>query len=128
LLISSFIVVYKIKARSIFVKFRTLIRDKDFHYKIDFAIPEDEKIMSTAKGVITEAKFDKEKGWGNNIIIKHNNVFTTFYSHLKSVSVKEGDQIEKGQIIGYIGNTSKSTGPHLHYEVFKNGEHVNPAD
>lgn len=102
-------------------------KKKDFHYGIDFAIPEGEKIVSTAEGVVVKTKFNPAKG--NYVFIKHNDVFSTFYSHLQSISVEVGDKVEKGQTIGYSGNTgSATTGPHLHYEVLKNGERVNPKD
>jgi len=100
---------------------------KDFHYAVDFAIPEGEKVVSTAQGIVIEASFDNAKG--NYLLIKHSDIYSTFYSHLKSLSVKAGEKLDKGQMIGIAGNTgSSSTGSHLHYEVFKNGERVNPDD
>ena len=99
---------------------------KDFHYGIDIAISVGEKVRSTAKGIVVETGTDSIKG--NYIIINHNKDFSTFYAKLKSVSVKVGDKIEKGEIIGYSGNTGISTGPHLHYEVIKNGKQVDPKD
>jgi hypothetical protein len=98
---------------------------KDFHKAVDFAAGDGENIMSTAKGVVTEAEFS-DKGMGYYILIRHNDTYTTFYSHLKSFTVKAGDPVEKGQLIGYVGNTGLSKGPHLHYEVIKDGERVNP--
>jgi murein DD-endopeptidase MepM/ murein hydrolase activator NlpD len=65
---------------------------------------------------------------GNYVIIHHDDTYDTFYSHLKSSSVKAGDNVKKGSVIGYVGSTGLSTGPHLHYEVIKNGERVNPED
>ncbi len=103
-----------------------ITKKKEFHYGMDFAISEGVEVLSTADGVVVEAKFDSKKG--NYVIIQHNEIFTTFYSHLKTISVQVGDQLEKGRIIGYSGNTGFATGPHLHYEIFKNGENVNPKD
>jgi murein DD-endopeptidase MepM/ murein hydrolase activator NlpD len=104
-----------------------ITKQKDFHYAVDFAIPEGEKVMSTANGVVAEVGFDEKKG--NFILIKHGELYASFYSHLKSVSVKTGESVIKGQMIGLAGNTGTySTGSHLHYEVYKNGERVNPSD
>jgi murein DD-endopeptidase MepM/ murein hydrolase activator NlpD len=83
--------------------------------------------MASAKGVVVDTQFDSKKG--TYILIKHNNLFASFYSHLKTVSVKVGDPLKKGQLIGYSGNSgSFSTGPHLHYEVIKNEKQVDPQD
>lgn len=105
-----------------------ITKKKDFHYAIDFAAKAGEDVFVTANGVVVEAKFDTEKGMGNYILVKHNDVYSTFYSHLKSLNVKAGDVLKKGQVIGCVGNTGVSTGSHLHYEVIKNGERVNPQD
>jgi len=105
-----------------------ITKKMDFHYGIDFAAKEGEEIVVTADGVVVEAKLDKEKGMGNYILVKHKDMYSTFYSHLKNFIVKEGDVLKKGQLIGYVGSTGISTGSHLHYEVIKNGERVNPKD
>lgn len=104
-----------------------LTKKKGFHYGMDFAVAEGEEVVATADGVVVETTFDPAKG--NYVMIRHSDIFSTFYSHLKSVSVQAGDRLGKGQIIGYSGNTGTSTtGPHLHYEVLKEGARVNPED
>jgi beta-lactamase regulating signal transducer with metallopeptidase domain len=100
---------------------------RKFHCGIDYATSEGEKVMSAAKGTVAKTEFGA-KGMGNYVMIKHNDTYTTLYTHLKGISVSVGDQIEKGQIIGFVGNTGYATGPHLHYEVFKNGKNVNPQN
>lgn len=103
-----------------------ITKKKHFHSGIDLAIPEGQEVIATAGGVVVKAQFDSKKG--NYVVINHNESFSTLYSHLKSISVEVGKQLEKGQIIGYSGNTGYSTGPHLHYEITKNGNHVDPLD
>jgi len=105
-----------------------ITKKKDFHYGTDLALAEGEFIKSTANGTVVEATFDVEKKKGNYIIVKHNNVYSTVYSHLKSISVKVGDKLERGMVIGCTGNTGISTGSHLHYEIIKDGKNVNPRD
>jgi murein DD-endopeptidase MepM/ murein hydrolase activator NlpD len=103
-----------------------LTKEKQFHTGMDFKLAEGEHVVATADGVITESAFDK--GHGNYIIIKHDDTYATKYSHLKSALAKTGDQVKKGDLIGYVGNTGLSVGPHLHYEVSKDGKTVDPKD
>jgi len=104
-----------------------ITKKMDFHRGVDFAIIAGENIISPANGVVVETNFDIKVG--NYLLIKHDEEYSTYYAHLKSVSVKLGDKIEKGQVIGITGNTGTySTGPHLHYEVIKNGKYVDPMD
>ena len=76
-------------------------------------------------GIITRARWCG--GGGNCIKIKHNSTYQTIYAHMKNFArgIKEGIRVKQGQIIGYVGSTGKSTGPHLHYEVVKNGKKIN---
>ena len=95
------------------------------HRGTDFAAPEGTPIMASGDGVITKA------GWcgggGNCVKIKHNSTYETVYAHMKNFArgIKEGKKVKQGQIIGYVGSTGLSTGPHLHYEVIVNGKKVN---
>ena len=95
------------------------------HRGTDFAAPEGTPIMASGDGVITKA------GWcgggGNCVKIKHNKTYQTIYAHMKNFSnlAIPGNRVKQGQIIGYVGSTGLSTGPHLHYEVIENGKKIN---
>ena len=95
------------------------------HRGTDFAAPMGTPIMASGSGVVTRARWCG--GGGNCVKIKHNSTYETVYAHMKNFArgIKEGIRIKQGQIIGYVGSTGKSTGPHLHYEVIKNGEKIN---
>ena len=95
------------------------------HRGTDFAAPMGTPIMASGSGVVTRARWCG--GGGNCIKIKHNSTYETVYAHMKNFArgIKEGLRVKQGQIIGYVGSTGKSTGPHLHYEVIKNGKKIN---
>jgi len=95
------------------------------HLGTDFAAPMGTPIMASGSGTITRAKWCG--GGGNCVKIKHNSTYETVYAHMKSFAkgIKVGKRIKQGQIIGYVGSTGMSTGPHLHYEVIVNGKKVN---
>ena len=95
------------------------------HLGTDFAAPEGTPIMASGSGTITRAKWCG--GGGNCIKIKHNSTYETVYAHMKNFAkgMKVGKKVRQGQIIGYVGSTGMSTGPHLHYEVIVNGKKVN---
>jgi len=95
------------------------------HRGTDFAAPSGTPIMASGSGVITRARWCG--GGGNCIKIKHNSTYETIYAHMKNFArgIKEGLRVKQGQIIGYVGSTGKSTGPHLHYEVVVNGKKIN---
>ena len=95
------------------------------HRGTDFAAPIGTPIMASGDGIITRARWCG--GGGNCIKIKHNSTYETIYAHMKNFAkgIKEGIRVKQGQIIGYVGSTGKSTGPHLHYEVVVNGKKVN---
>ena len=95
------------------------------HKGTDFAAPSGTPIMASGSGTVTRARWCG--GGGNCVKIKHNSTYETVYAHMKSFAkgVKEGKKVKQGQIIGYVGSTGLSTGPHLHYEVIVNGRKVN---
>ena len=95
------------------------------HQGTDFAAPEGTPIMASGDGKVIRARWCG--GGGNCIKIRHNSTYSTVYAHLKNFArgIKEGKRVRQGQIIGYVGSTGMSTGPHLHYEVIINGKKVN---
>ena len=95
------------------------------HRGTDFAAKEGTPIMASGDGIVVRAKWCG--GGGNCIKIKHNSTYQTIYAHLKNFAsgIKSGVRVKQGQIIGYVGSTGKSTGPHLHYEVVENGKKIN---
>jgi murein DD-endopeptidase MepM/ murein hydrolase activator NlpD len=95
------------------------------HKGTDFAAPMGTPIMASGDGVIKRARWCG--GGGNCIKIKHNSTYETVYAHMRSFAagIKEGMRVKQSQIIGYVGSTGKSTGPHLHYEVIENGKKIN---
>lgn len=97
---------------------------KAWHAGIDFAGLAGSDVIATAAGVVTTV--GSKSGYGKFIEISHGDGFTTRYGHNKNLLVAKGDMVKKGQVIATIGNTGRSTGPHVHYEVMKNGKKVNP--
>lgn len=94
------------------------------HRGIDIARPSNYNILAADNGVIAATGFSGS--YGNRILIKHNNGYTTLYGHLSSINVEVGQVVEKGSVIGIMGSTGNSTGTHLHFEIEKNGALVNP--
>ncbi len=100
---------------------------KIFHPGIDFAAPIGTEVYATGDGVVekTESSFH---GYGMSIIIDHGFGYKTRYAHLSAFKVVQGQKVKRGDIIGLVGSTGLSTGPHLHYEVIKNNETINPVN
>jgi len=94
------------------------------HKGLDFRGKRGEIVKSTASGRVTYA--GRRGGYGNCIVINHGNGFETYYGHLSRILITEGTQVKAGDNIGKIGSTGRSTGPHLHYEIHKNGKIINP--
>ncbi|MCB0515901.1 MAG: M23 family metallopeptidase [Bacteroidetes bacterium] len=95
------------------------------HNGIDFTAPSGTDVFATGVGVVE--KVENGSGYGNHIIINHGYNFKTVYAHLSKVMVREGQKINRGDVIGKVGSTGLSTAPHLHYEVWKYNKPVNPA-
>lgn len=97
-----------------------------FHQGIDIANSSGTNIKAAAKGIVTFA--GNKAGYGKVIIIDHGNEYNSLYGHNRKLLVDVGDEVEKGQVIAKMGSTGRSTGPHLHFEVHKNGNPINPLD
>lgn len=95
------------------------------HKGMDFAGKEGSEIIAVAAGVVTWS--GKRSGYGNLVEINHGNGYSTRYGHNKTMLVKVGDDVKKGQAISLMGSTGRSTGPHVHFEVLKNDRQINPA-
>ena len=97
-----------------------------FHAGLDFTAPQGTPIYATANGTVTTAG-NTANGYGNHVIINHGYGYETLYGHMFRVKAKPGARVKRGEIIGYVGSTGKSTGPHCHYEVHKNGRPIDPV-
>lgn len=97
-----------------------------FHAGLDFTAPQGTPIYATADGVVKTAGFS-DGGYGNHVVINHGYGYETLYGHMYRIKVRAGKRVKRGEIIGYVGNTGKSTGPHCHYEVQKNGQKLDPV-
>jgi murein DD-endopeptidase MepM/ murein hydrolase activator NlpD len=97
-----------------------------FHAGLDFAAPQGTPIYATANGTV-EVAGNTGNGYGNHVVINHGYGYGTLYGHMFRVKVSAGQKVKRGEIIGWVGSTGKSTGPHCHYEVHRNGDPVDPV-
>ncbi|MBX6422140.1 peptidoglycan DD-metalloendopeptidase family protein [Thermosulfurimonas sp. F29] len=95
-----------------------------FHTGIDLVSYPGTPVRSTADGKVVYA--GRHSGYGKVVVIRHGYGYSTLYGHLQKITVRAGQKVKRGQIIGYLGNTGRSTGPHLHYEVRRYGRYLNP--
>ena len=96
-----------------------------FHAGLDFASPQGTPVYATADGRVKTADFDA--GYGNHVVINHGYGYETLYGHMNKIKVRERSSVKRGEIIGWVGSTGKSTGSHCHYEVHRNGKPVDPV-
>jgi len=96
----------------------------EFHQGIDFVAAYGSPVHTTASGTIVKAEW--EPGYGNHVIVDHGYGLETLYAHLSDIKVEAGDRVKRDYVLGYLGNTGRSSGPHLHYSVFHNGQPVDP--
>jgi murein DD-endopeptidase MepM/ murein hydrolase activator NlpD len=94
---------------------------------MDFTAPTGADVYATGDGIV-ELTESSMRGYGNELVINHGYGYKTLYAHMNSFNVKHGQQVRRGDVIGFVGNTGLSTAPHLHYEVILNGEKVNPVN
>ncbi len=100
---------------------------KKFHEGIDFSAPKGTPVHVTGDGIVVRV-IRSNRGYGNEILVDHGFGYMTRYAHLSAFKVKKGQYVKRGQVIGLVGDTGKSTGSHLHYEVIKNHHPINPID
>ena len=105
-------------------RFHPILKINKMHKGLDFAAPTGTPIYATADGRVESA--GSANGYGNMVKINHGNGFETLYGHMSKIKVRSGQRVKRGDIIGNVGNTGMSTGSHLHYEIHKNGEVINP--
>jgi murein DD-endopeptidase MepM/ murein hydrolase activator NlpD len=95
------------------------------HAGLDFAAPQGTPIYATADGTVITGG-NTNNGYGNHVVINHGYGYETLYGHMVKVKARQGQSVKRGEVIGWVGSTGKSTGPHCHYEVHKNGQKINP--
>ncbi len=96
-----------------------------FHAGLDFSAPQGTPIYATANGTVTTSG-STGNGYGNHVVINHGYGYETLYGHMVRVKARNGQSVKRGEVIGWVGSTGKSTGPHCHYEVHKNGQKIDP--
>lgn len=97
------------------------------HEGLDFSASVGTEVYATGNGTVVKVEAHA-RGYGNNVIIDHGFGYKTLYAHLSKFKVRQGQKIIRGDVIGYVGNTGASTAPHLHYEVWKNNQKINPIN
>jgi len=101
-------------------------KTRKMHHGMDFTAPTGTEIYATGDGVVERAKWNR-MGYGYHVIINHGYGYQTLYAHMSKIIAKPGKKVKRGELIGLIGNTGKSTAPHLHYEVHKDNIKINPV-
>jgi len=101
---------------------------RKMHWGMDFSAKTGTPIFATGDGKISNDRKIGGSGYGKYIVIDHGYGYQTLYAHMSKVAVRKGQSVKRGDVIGYVGNTGRSAGPHLHYEVVKDGKKVNPIN
>ncbi len=100
---------------------------RKMHWGMDFSAPTGTEIFATGDGKVREVT-NSMRGYGKHVVIDHGFGYETLYAHMSQISVRPGKKVKRGDVIGLVGNTGTSSAPHLHYEVIKDGEKINPAN
>jgi murein DD-endopeptidase MepM/ murein hydrolase activator NlpD len=108
------------------MRMHPIYRIPRFHYGMDFTAPVGTDVFVTGNGIVKEV--GRNAGYGNTIVVDHGYGYETLYGHLSRLNVKVGQSVNRGDVIGFVGSSGASTAPHLHYEVMKNGQKVNPQN
>jgi murein DD-endopeptidase MepM/ murein hydrolase activator NlpD len=104
-----------------------IYKSQEFHPGMDFAAEQGTPIYATGDGVVETAD-NLAQGYGNHVVINHGFGYETLYGHMSKIKAHVGQKVMRGELIGYVGSTGLSTAPHVHYEVIRNGEKVNPIN
>ena len=97
-----------------------------YHMGLDIGASFGSPIVAAAGGMVEEANGDNSHGYGNHVLISHGNGYETLYAHMSRIVAKAGETVSQGQLIGYVGQTGYANGPHLHFEVRRNGDKIDP--
>ncbi|HKK12790.1 MAG TPA: M23 family metallopeptidase [Flavobacteriaceae bacterium] len=100
---------------------------RKFHYGMDFTAPRGTPVYASGDGVVVRAD-NRATGYGNHITIDHGYGYVSLYAHLYKYNVRPHQKVRRGDLIGFVGSTGRSEGPHLHYEIFKDGKRINPIN
>ena len=100
---------------------------KKFHYGMDFTAPRGTPIYATGDGTVVRAD-NASSGYGNHVRIDHGYGYVSLYGHMYKYNVRVNQKVKRGELIGFVGSTGRSQGPHVHYEVFKDDERINPMN
>lgn len=109
------------------MRLHPVFKVRKMHPGMDFTAPTGTEIYATGNGKVVIVE-KKRRGYGYSIVIDHGYGYKTRYAHMSKFNVRKGQNVKRGDVIGFVGNTGTSTGPHLHYEVIKNGKKINPAN
>jgi murein DD-endopeptidase MepM/ murein hydrolase activator NlpD len=110
-------------------RFHPIYKVRKMHWGMDFTAPVGTPIFATGNGTVIETSGSQKSrsDFGLCVVIDHGFGYQTLYGHMNGFNVKEGQKVKRGEIIGYVGNSGASTAPHVHYEVHKDGQRVNPS-